>query len=71
MAPMVWTGLIAPPFRSRIRIQDQIRIRIRLQDGYMDQEHGSILPGEDPDPRPCPHNPIKLEIGKNSNQIGF
>lgn len=49
----VWTGLIVPPFRSWIRIQDQIRIRIRLQDGYMDQEHGSILPGEDPDPRPC------------------
>lgn len=49
----VWTGLIVSPFRSRIRI--------RLQDGYMEQEHGSNLPGEDPDPWPCPHNPIKVE----------
>lgn len=57
MAPMVWTGLIVSPYRSRIRIQDQIRNR--LQDGYMEQEHGSILPGEDPDPRPCPHKSIK------------
>lgn len=63
----VWTGLSAPPFRSWIRIQDQSRIRIRLQDGYMDKEHGSILPGDDPDPRPCPHNPIKPEMGKYSN----
>lgn len=53
----VWTGLIVSPYRSRIRIQDQIRNR--LQDGYMEQEHGSILPGEDPDPRPCPHKSIK------------
>jgi len=37
-----------------IRIQDQFRIRIRLQDGYMEQEHGSILLGEDPDPWPSP-----------------
>jgi len=37
----------------------------------MDQEHGSILPGDDPDPWPCPHNPIKPEIGKYSNRIGF
>jgi len=33
----VWTGLFASPFWSRIRIQDQIRISFRLQDGFMEQ----------------------------------
>lgn len=37
----VWTGLIVSPFRSRNRIEDQIRIR--LQDGYMEQEYGNIF----------------------------
>lgn len=42
----VWTGLIVSPFRSWIRIQDQIRIRIRLRDGYMEQEYGIIFSWE-------------------------
>lgn len=38
------------------------RIRIRFEDGYMEQEHGSVLQGEDPDPRPSPaHPPTKPE----------
>lgn len=41
----VWTGLIVSPFRSRITIQDQIRIR--LQDGYME-----------PATWPCPLYPL-------------
>lgn len=56
----VWTGLIVPPFRSRIRIEDQIRIR--RENGYMEQEHGSILLGEDPDPWLRPHNSIRAEM---------
>lgn len=40
----VWTGLSVSPFRSWIRIQDQIRIRLR--DGYMEQEYGIIFSWE-------------------------
>jgi len=38
-----------------IRIQDQFRIRIRLQDGYMEQEH-FIGRGSRPSAQSSPHN---------------
>lgn len=50
----VWTGLIVSPFRSRIRIQDQIRIR--LQDGYMEQDHRSVFTGR----RSRPPDPVHI-----------
>lgn len=55
----VWTGLIVSPFRSWIRIRSGLGFR--RQDGYMEQEHGSILPGGRSRNRLCPHNPIKPE----------
>lgn len=74
----VWTGLIVSPFRSWIRIQDQIRIRIRLRDGNKEQEHGSILQGEDPDPWPGPHKPtnrnqslIQIQLALKLSKLFF
>lgn len=57
----VWTGLIGSPFRIRIRIQDQFRIR--LQDGYMEHDPGPV--------HLTPANRKPLCKRDKSNRFGF